>query len=244
MFITIKDAIKKIVYKIIPPPFQINHASSFSQAGEDSVIDFLLGMVGIEKPVYLELGVYDPIICNNTYKFYLRGARGVLVDADESLISNIKEKRPYDKIIHCGIGVDDGREADFYIFNLKAINTFSKQEAEKRQQSGQYKIEKIVKVPLLTINKIIENHLTICPDLLSIDIEGFDLEALKTLDYEKYPIPVICAETCTYSENHIKSKDKRIEEFLVMKGYFNYADTYINTIFVNEKWFNSVRNKR
>ena len=73
--------------------------------------------------------------------------------------------------------------------------------------------------------------------MLSLDIEGLDLEVLKSLDFEKYPIPVICVETCTYSENHIRPKDKTILEFVMSKGYEVYADTYINTIFVNKAWF-------
>ena len=80
-------------------------------------------------------------------------------------------------------------------------------------------------------------------DFLSIDIEGLDLDVLKSLDYEKYSIPVICAETCTFSETHIKPKDKSIEDFMLTKGYFLYADTYVNSIFVNENWFNSIDKK-
>ena len=64
-----------------------------------------------------------------------------------------------------------------------------------------------------------------------------DLLVLQSLNFDEYPIPVICAETCTYSENYIKPKDLRISEFMRGKGYFVYADTYINTIFVNSKWF-------
>jgi len=52
-----------------------------------------------------------------------------------------------------------------------------------------------------------------------------------------YPIPVICVESCDYSETHIKPKDNQIIEFLTSIGYEVYADTYINTIFVNRKWF-------
>jgi hypothetical protein len=96
-----------------------------------------------------------------------------------------------------------------------------------------------VQVPLVNINRIIEENFKELPDFLSIDIEGLDLPVLKTLDFQRFPIPVICAETCQYSENHIKPKDKSIENFLVTKGYFAYADTYLNTFFVNEKWFYS-----
>ena len=117
------------------------------------------------------------------------------------------------------------------------MNTFNKKEAEQRVASGKFKIINTVKVPLTNINSIIKENFSSFPDLLSIDIEGLDLDVLKTLDYRKYPIPVICVETCTYSENHIHPKDKSIAEFMESKGYEVYADTYINTIFVNKEWF-------
>ncbi len=36
----------------------------------------------------------------------------------------------------------------------------------------------------------------------------------------------------------MRPKDYKIFEFMNAKGYVVYADTYINTIFVNKAWFN------
>ena len=72
---------------------------------------------------------------------------------------------------------------------------------------------------------------------LSIDIEGLDLAVLRTLDFERYPIPIVCVETCRYSEDHVRPRDHSIAEFMATKGYEAYADTYINTIFVRKTWF-------
>jgi FkbM family methyltransferase len=232
-----KHSIKETIYKIIPSPYR-NY--SYAQAGEDVVLDFLLQQVHLTQPRYLEIGVYEPIECNNTYKFYQRGAQGVLVEADETLLPFVRHTRPRDTLVHCGVGTSTKiREADFYVFDVKGANTFSKEEALAREKAGPFKIEKVVKVPLLTINEIIERHFDTYPDFLSIDIEGLDLPVLKTVDYERFPIPIICAETCTYSASHIKDKDLAIAEFLATQGYFVYADTYINTLFVKKDWFYS-----
>jgi FkbM family methyltransferase len=237
-----KNLIKKVLFKYIKRE-TIYVQNSFSQAGEDVVLDFLFSQIGLSKPVYLELGVFSPDNCSNTYKFYLRGSKGVLVEADETQIPLIKEKRPNDTILNIGVGLTNDTEADFYIFNNQGLNTFSKEEAEFRNEKGSFRIQRVVKVPLRTVSKIIEENFETYPDFLSIDIEGLDLGVLKTIDFAKHPIPIICAETCGYSENHIKDKDKSIEEFLSGKGYFVYADTYINTIFANQSWFNSVGKK-
>ena len=235
----IKSFIKKIVFSIIKPPLGSAEViyTSYAQAGEDVVMKFLFDQVQIQNFTYLEIGVYYPDYCNNTFLFYKQGAKGVCVEADETLIPAIKTVRERDTVLNIGVGIKNEKQADFYIFDEKGLNTFSKEEAEHRANLGKYKIVKIAKVPLKTINEIISENFPTYPHLLSIDIEGLDLAVLKTLHFERFPIPVICVETCTYSENHIKPKDKSIEVYMESAGYFAYADTYINTIFVNRKWF-------
>lgn len=236
MLIQIKEKIRRILYSVILPPCL---PLSFSQAGEDAVLRFLFNDKKIEQISYLDIGTNVPDYCNNTYLFYKGGSRGVCVEADKSLIPEIEKIRPEDKILNVGVSIEGEKEADFYIFDIKGINTFDEAEAKKRESFGTFKITEVVKVPLLDINSIIKNNFTTYPDLISIDIEGLDLPVLRTLDFEKYPIPAICVETCIYSENHIRPKDKTIEEFMLTKGYEVYADTYINTIFVNKEWFYS-----
>ena len=211
--------------------------TSYSQAGEDAIVRYLFNDYGLKSITYLDLGTNIPDYCNNTYWFYKNKSRGVCVEADSSLIENIKKSRPRDKVINVGVSVSNEKEADFYIFNEPAINTFNKLEADERSISGKYKIIKVNKVPLLNINDIISDNFKSYPDYLSIDIEGLDLDVLKSLNFSIYPIPVICVETCTYSENHIRPKDQTISEFMGTVGYEIYADTYLNTIFINKAWF-------
>ena len=229
-----KQSIRSAVYSIIKPPYA---PQSYSQAGEDAILRFLFKDKKIKEIRYLDIGTNVPDYGNNTYLFYKDGSSGVCVDADKTLIPLIKKLRPRDTVINVGIAVSHEKDADFYIFDLNGINTFNKEEAEKRSKTGTHKIKEIVRVPLLSINELIQKNFDSYPHLLSLDIEGLDLVVLKSLDYLKFPIPVICVETCVYSENHIRAKDNSIAEFLSGKGYEIYADTYINTIFVNKKWF-------
>jgi len=218
--------------------FKFNYTqTSYAQAGEDAILRYLFRDIGMDRITYLDLGTNYPYRGNNTYWFYRNGSRGVCVEPDPDLVRWIRKVRPKDAVIHAGVAVSVEKEADFYVFNEPAMNTFSKALAEERSKSGKYKMEKIIKVPLLHINELIKDHFPTFPDLLSIDIEGFDLEVLKSLDLVKYPIPVICVETCTYSEDHIRPKDRSVAGFLHTAGYETYADTYVNTIFVNKNWF-------
>ena len=229
-----KEKIRGFIYKIISPPFV---PPSYSQAGEDAILRFLFREMRMPNIKYLDIGTNIPDHGNNTYLFYKQGSRGVCVEADASLINDIKTARPQDKVIHAGVSVHDEKETDFYIFDEPSINTFDKKEAEYRNSLGSHKMIKVVKVPMVNINDLIKSNFENYPHLLSIDIEGLDMAVLSSLDYSSYPIPVICVETCTYSETHIRPKDTSVAEMLKGKGYETYADTYINTIFINKKWF-------
>ncbi len=236
MITIIKNLIKKAVFSFITVPVKLKY-NSYSQAGEDGILKFLFYDKKIEIITYLDLGTNVPDYGNNTFLFYLGGSRGVCVEADSTLIEKIKQIRPEDKILNIGVNIGNDEEADFYIFNEPSLNTFDKEEAYKRENHGTYKIVKIEKVKLKTLENLIRENFATYPDFLSIDIEGLDLAVLKSLDFEKFPIPIICAETCTYSENHIRPKNHEISNFMISKGYMIYADTYVNTIFVNKKWF-------
>ncbi len=201
------------------------------------IVKFLFDGKGISRPSYLDLGTNQPSWGNNTYLFYLCGSCGVCVEADESLTAEISRIRPRDKVLNLGVGFDLKTEADFYIFDQPAINTFDRDQALLRTESGVHKIIKVSRVKLEPISEIISKYCEGIPDFLSLDIEGLDYVALCSLDLGKFPIPVICVETCNYSEDFEKQKEKPIFIYMESAGYFPYADTYVNTIFVNKSWF-------
>ena len=226
--------LNKLLYKLINPSLRVN---SFAQAGEDRILDFLFGSMGIRKISYIDIGANDPVFCNNTYLFYTRKCRGILVEPDPVFNNVLKKMRPRDTVVEAAISNEAG-QAELYIFDEPSVNTLSKEEADLRLASGRYKLKSVTKIPLLTIGNIIIKHLqNKTPDLISLDVEGVDYAVLQAFDFEKYPVPVWIVETCEYSENHIKPKVNNIIELMTGKGYFVYADTYINTIFVHTKWF-------
>lgn len=209
---------------------------SYSQAGEDIIVDILFSGVGILHPTYLELGTNHPKMGNNTYKFYRKGSHGILVEAAPSLIPAIRRVRPKDTVLNIGVGERSGDSLQFYEFECSGMNTFDEKEAKIRIQNG-HQVKQTTKVPILCVNEILANHFPRTPDFLSIDIEGLDLMVLKSLDWKKYPIPVVCVETCLFSNTHIRGQDKEVPAYMESIGYFAYANTYINTIFVNKSWF-------
>lgn len=238
MITTLTSILKKIIGKK-----EINHIvnfnKSFSQSGEDLILKFAFWCLKIEKPTYLDIGAHHAYYLSNTALFYSEGCNGVLIEPDPQLFSEIQTLRNRDICLNIGIGTGNEGYADFYIMTSRTLNTFSKEEAERYAQYSQQKIESVIKIPLVNVNKVIEKYFTNSPNLVSLDTEGFDLTILHSFDFNKYRPEIFCIETITYTEDKTEKKINTIIDFMESVGYMIYADTYINTIFIDKNsWKN------
>jgi len=209
-----------------------NARASYSQCGEDLIIQQLLTVLGLKDFAYLDIGAHHPSYLSNSYFFYLKGASGVCVEPDPSLFQEFPKLRPRDIHLNCGVGLTPGF-ADFFIMSTPTLNTFSREEASRYVASGNYFISAQKKIEIQTINQIIAKNFTSPPNLVSLDIEGWDLIVLKDLDFVQYRPEVFCIETLSYTEDNAERKLTEIIEFMHQNDYITYADTYINTIFVD-----------
>jgi FkbM family methyltransferase len=217
--------------------FKGPHKTSYSQCGEDLIAAFLLyGYLGLAKPSYLDIGAHDPVVLSNTFLFYQNGSSGVCVEPDPLLHTKIKRRRRRDTCLNVGVGSSSENSADFYVMSTKALSTFSKVDAQRYSQMTQT-IQRVIELPLITINEVIERHFAPHPNFISLDTEGMDLAIIKSLDFGRYRPEVFCIETLTYTEDKSEEKIPDIIDYMRANGYLVYADTYINTIFVErESW--------
>jgi FkbM family methyltransferase len=209
---------------------------SYSQCGEDIIIEFIFSNLGIKYPSYIDIGAHHPFYISNTALFYKKGCRGVCVEPDPYLFKEIMAVRKKDICLNIGIGFNQASEADFYIMSTPTLNTFSKEQALAYKN---YKIKEKVQIKLKTIDSIIDEYCEKTPNFISLDVEGLDYLILKAFNFTKYRPEVFCLETLTFTENNLEVKITSIMELLLSNGYMIYADTYINTIFVDKSvWEN------
>jgi hypothetical protein len=79
------------------------------------------------------------------------------------------------------------------------------------------------------------------PDLVSLDVEGLDLDILRSIDFSRYRPHVFCVETVSYAERDGSGvKNAPIHELMLQSGYKLYADTYINSIYVAESSWRTI----
>lgn len=169
--------------------FGLRKTLSYSQLNEDNILDWLTGY----KPygTYIDIGAYDPNQISNTKLFYERGWRGVNVEPNPDGYKKFTLQRTKDVNLNCAVGIG---EADFYYQGEGSGNTFMKNVAVKR---GMGQTRKVKLKPLSEIFE--ENNLTMV-DFISMDVEGFEHEVIKSNDWDKYKAKVLCLEGKGYPE--------------------------------------------
>ena len=234
LFSKVKNAIKsKVFWKTYS--FFIDRTSqpkiSYSQNGEDIIVHGIFEALSKKKIFYIDVGGYHPYNNSNTALFYLTGSSGIVIEPNPELFRQFPLKRPRDINLNLGVSFFSGTQT-FFLSSSGAQSSLIFNEKKKSLLSDKHEFNPI-NIPVQTLTEIIKEHAKgKSIDFLSLDIEGIDLPVLQTLDFlDIFPL-VICVETIQNSAHHTIEKRVDIIEFLKSKGYFVYADTYINTIFV------------
>lgn len=210
---------------------------SYAQCGEDLLIKYIFRLRGIKKPTYLDIGANHPLLLSNTAIFYKAGSRGINVEANPKLIAAFNRKRPHDINLNLGIGTENG-DMIFYVMEDDTLSTFSKDEADAMILNG-HQIVSTIKIKVVTVQAILTDHFHgSFPDFLTIDVEGLDFAILQSIDYSTSRPKVICVEAAEYSPIGAGKKRNELIDFLVEKGYYEYANTNLNAIMVDKDfWF-------
>jgi FkbM family methyltransferase len=218
---------------------QSDYYISYSQSGEDIIVEFIFkNLLNKPKFTYCDIGAHHSTYISNTALFYKKGMTGICIEPDPTLFEEIQKNRANDICLNCGIGFSSDKdleeELDFFIMSAKSLNTFSREEAERLDKQGEFKIQEIRKIKTLNINKVFERYYI--PDFLSVDVEGIDFEIIKSIDLINNRPKVICVETAEFSPVPPGTKTYESVDYLKEKGYIYYADTYNNSIMLDNEY--------
>lgn len=239
--------IKKII-KIIMPSFIINIINNFlnriyafftwspwinysySQEGEDIVLKRIFS--NQTNGFYIDVGAHHPMRFSNTYLFYKKKWKGINIDALPGSMKLFNKLRPRDLNLELGVGKKE-KVLNYYMFNEPALNSFSKELSEKRDRAKDpYFIKNIIKVEVKPLNKILDEHLTSREiDFLNVDVEGLDLDVLKSNDWLKYRPKFVLVEISGSSLHDIDQDPI----FKLMKEYnYIFFSKQVNTVFFKD----------
>jgi FkbM family methyltransferase len=212
----------------IDHPHQYYGGRTYAQHGDDLILLNLFKSMGIEQPSYIDIGAHHPYELSNTALLYERGSRGINVEANPDLIENFRTFRPDDINLNVGIGPNPGRRTFYRHTPGCGLNSFIRESVEDLGVLSE------VTVDVRTVAQILDQHANgIFPDLLSVDIEGLDLEVFEGLSFSKSAPKVIVAEA--QGEN-----GKAICNLLKARGFAFHFRAGGNAFFIHRDHLESV----
>lgn len=202
----------------------------YAQDGEDLILDRMLE--GQQTGFYVDVGAHHPVRFSNTYLFYLRGWRGINIDAEPGSMRIFNKYRGRDVNIECGVAEHSGC-LPYFRFNEPALNTFDESEAQLKNRLPYHIVER-VDVVVRPLNELLAEHLPAGQeiDFMSVDVEGKDREVLASNDWNCFRPRFILAETLR--TDMLSLSVCPVVQFLRGVGYRPVAKAYNTTFFAND----------
>ena len=158
---------------------------------EDVILQRVLA--DVQQGWYLDVGAGEPIVDSNTYAFYQKGWRGVAIEP-LPVKKMWQDSRPKDILINAAIGEKPG-SLSMQIYAADPQSTTASQETISYWKNrGREPVQSLV-VPVMTLNDVISKNLPNRPlHILSIDVEGMELQVLHGIDLALYRPWIIVME--------------------------------------------------
>jgi len=215
MGIDLKQIIREKIYRRYP--------ISFAKSGDDIQLYKLIKQT--IPGAYVDIGCWHPYKASNTYFFYLRGWKGICIDPNPDLKATFSRYRKEDTFINAA--VSNQKENLTYYFLEEAydsMNTVNIEFIKSHKLEGQ--VKNTIQIPSVSLKDILDKNLveTDRLDFFDIDVEGYDLEVLKSNDWGKYRPKIIMIESTNTIKVDINSE---IVGYLNTKEYRLVGKTII-----------------
>lgn len=246
----IKDKLKNIWKSIMRPLLRVyvlnpklyicnrlltdNNEKHYSQFGQDLFV-FKEVFNGKREGIFVDVGGNHPINANNTYLLEQNGWHGIAIEPQEKL----RDLWPLLRKTKC-LGCVAGPESKEVVFiegksdedGLCGVEGFNKcSQVLKKTAVRQKRLDDILK----------ENNIQNV-DYLSVDVEGYELNVLKSIDFSKINITLIGFENdqgfkwLPFLGKKLGSEfgDNKIRKYLEMQDYQYIARIFCDDFFIKK----------
>ena len=200
--------------------------SSTEDGREDLIVEAVFRSIGIETPIYCDIGARNTTTANNTYLFYLKGASGMAVDPLPTYVNEWAEVRPRDVFLNIALANTTQANVPFYVVAGTGSSTLNgiRYQADVRKM----KYETIY-VDQDVFNNIADKNV----QWVDIDVDGLDMEILASIDFKLFPQLVVVS---------IERTDSKCIDYMTRQGFSHFLTNSLNSIFIHNTIVENVFN--
>ena len=176
---------------------------------------------------YIDIGAYDGIGLSNTYIFEKLGWNGFCVEASPKTFEKLQKNRKCDSYNYavCSKNIGKTRFLTSSSGELDVLDIHNTDKHKERIKIESDNNMEYIEVDTITFDELMSNYKDITHiDFMSLDIEGGELDVLKSINFDKYSFGLITVE---YNDNY-----KEILELMISKGYKKLMDNHCDMIFI------------
>lgn len=134
---------------------------------------------------YVDVGANDGCFLSNTYGLYRQGWRGLCIEPNPTSYAALSRRRPRDICLHVGVAAEEGQRVLTWAAGLSEGSSFLRPGGAAATET----------VPVRPLQRILEEYSVPREfDVLSVDVEGMELEVLRSLDWTVFRPRIVIVE--------------------------------------------------